>query len=518
QDLSGPVRTQQGLIQGAPGKVAGITVFKGIPFAAPPVGNLRWAQPQAPLAWQGVRDGSKYGHVCVQPPAPNRFPPNSATDIPENFTGMSEDCLNLNIWTPAKKAGEKLPVMVWLYGGAYNEGGGNAPFSEGDNLAAKGVVMVTLNYRVGALGFLSHPELTAEGGGASGNQALGDAIAAFKWLKANVAAFGGDPNNITLFGESAGAAMNGGLAGAAGARGTFERAIAESGAWMGLGIGLMPQRADMEKRTLEAAEKAGLPNLAAMRALPAADVAKAFRGQGMIVDGRIITEDLSITFAQGRQNPVDVLVGTNSNEGSFTSAMGPATTLASWTAGEKMRWGDLTDLGRAAYPASTDAEAAKQAPMPFSDTMAWHMRLFADSQAKIGKQAWHYWFTHEPQYDAGRPNLGAGHTAEIPYVFDNLAAPRTYPAGSSVTLMAGNPREEAFADQVSQYWVNFARTGNPNGQGLPKWPTMGELGATESMLLDADGSGKGPWLTAQQNALYQAIYNARVAKPLGIAK
>ena len=518
QDLSGPVRTQQGLIQGAPGKVAGVKVFKNIPFAAPPVGNLRWAQPQPPLAWQGVRDGSKYGDVCVQPPAPNRFPPNSATDIPENFTGMSEDCLNLNIWTPAKKAGEKLPVMVWLYGGAYNEGGGNAPFSEGDNLAAKGVVMVTLNYRVGALGFLSHPELTAEGGGASGNQALGDAIAAFKWLKANVAAFGGDPNNITLFGESAGAAMNGGLAGAAGARGTFERAIAESGAWMGLGIGLMPQRADMEKRTLEAAEKAGLPNLAAMRALPAADVAKVFRGQGMIVDGRIITEDLSITFAQGRQNPVDVLAGTNSNEGSFTSAMGPPTTLASWTAGEKMRWGDAVELGRAAYPAATDAEAAKQAPMPFSDTMAWHMRLFADSQARIGKQAWHYWFTHEPQYDTGRPNLGAGHTAEIPYVFDNLAAPRTYPAGSSVTLMAGNAREEAFADQVSQYWVNFARTGNPNGPGLPKWPTMAELGATESMLLDADGSGKGPWLTAQQNALYQAIYNARVAKPLGIAK
>src|SRR5690606_9880831 len=138
-------------------------------------------------------------------------------------------CLTLNIWTPAKKAGEKLPVMVWLYGGAYNEGGGNALFSEGDNLAAKGVVMVTLNYRVAGFGFFSHPELTAEGGGAAGNQGLSDAIQAFKWLKANVAAFGGDPNNITLFGESAGAAMNGGLVGAAGARGTFERAIAQSG-------------------------------------------------------------------------------------------------------------------------------------------------------------------------------------------------------------------------------------------------------------------------------------------------
>jgi para-nitrobenzyl esterase len=160
-----PVRTQQGLVQGAPGKQPGVTAFKGIPFAAPPVGDLRWKPPQPAAAWQGVRDATRFGDVCVQNPAPQRFPPNAATDTP-NFTGMSEDCLNLNIWTPARRAGENLPVMVWLYGGAYNEGGGNAPFSEGDNLAAKGVVLVTLNYRVGALGFMSHPELTAENGGA----------------------------------------------------------------------------------------------------------------------------------------------------------------------------------------------------------------------------------------------------------------------------------------------------------------------------------------------------------------
>ncbi|WP_082553670.1 carboxylesterase/lipase family protein [Altererythrobacter sp. Root672] len=517
QSLSGPVQTQQGKVQGAPGKVEGVTVFKGIPFAAPPVGDLRWAQPQQPVKWNGVRDATKFGDVCVQPPAPQRFPPNGATDSP-NFTGMSEDCLTLNIWTPAKKAGEKLPVMVWLYGGAYNEGGGNAPFSEGDNLAAKGVVMVTFNYRVGPFGFFSHPELTAAGGGASGNQALGDSIAVFKWLKENVAQFGGDPNNITLFGESAGAAMNGGLVGAAGAKGTFERAIAQSGAWMGLGIGQMPKREDMEKRTLEAATKINATSLAALRALPAEDIAKNFRGQGMIVDGKIITEDLSITFANGRQNKVDVISGSNANEGSFTSSFGPPTTLATWTQGEGMRWGSHVDLGRAAYPATTDAEAAAQAPMPFSDTLAWHMRLFADSQAKTGNKTWTYWFTHEPPYDEGRPNLGAGHTAEIPYAFDNLAAPRTYPAGSSVTQMAGNAREEAFADQVSQYWVNFARTGNPNGPGLPHWPSMAELGPNETMILDADNkSGKGPWITPAKSDLFQAMYDDRVATPLGIA-
>ncbi|OYX09331.1 MAG: hypothetical protein B7Z08_05665 [Sphingomonadales bacterium 32-68-7] len=235
----------------------------------------------------------------------------------------------------------------------------------------------------------------------------------------------------------------------------------------------------------------------------------------MIIDGKIITEDLSKTFAAGRQNPVDVIAGSNADEGSFTA--GAPATLESWTRGERGRWGDLVELGRAAYPASTDAEAAANAPMPFSDTLAWHMRLFADQQAKIGKNAWHYWFMHAPAYDEGVPNLGAGHTVEIPYAFDNLAAPRTYPAGSSVRQMAGNPREEALADQVSQYWVNFARTGNPNGPGLPKWPSMRELGPTETMRLDADNkSGKGPWLTAPKVALYKALYNERVAKTLSI--
>ncbi len=538
-----PVRTQQGLVRGAPGKVAGVTVFKNIPFAAPPVGDLRWKQPQAPASWQGVRDATQYGDVCVQNPAPQRFPPNAATDT-ENFTGMSEDCLNLNIWTPARRAGEKLPVMVWLYGGAYNEGGGNAPFSEGDNLAAKGVVMVTFNYRVGPFGFFSHPELTAEGNGAAGNQALGDAIAVFQWLKANVAQFGGDPNNITLFGESAGAAMNGGLVGAAGARGTFERAIAQSGGWMGLGIGTMtpnhvpgatlpPPSAtpapapgpggpggfgnmppSAELRGLANARQIGAETLAELRALPAEEVQQKLRGHGMIVDGRIITEDLSITFAEGRQNPVDVLVGSNADEGSF--AAGPPTTAEAWRSGASQRWGANAELGLAAYPAATDAEAQAQAPQPFTDTLSWHMRHFAEEQAKIGQDSWHYFFTHDPLYDPDQRDLGSAHTGEIPYVFDNLCAPRTFPGGSSVKLMCGNEREEAFADQVSQYFVNFARTGNPNGAGLPQWPAMKDLGPNETMILDADGSGKGPWIGEAKDRLYTAIWQERVATPLGI--
>lgn len=538
--VSAPVRIEQGLVQGTAGKVQGVTVFKGIPFAAPPVGDLRWKLPQPAASWEGVRDASRFGDVCMQNPAPQRFPPNGATDS-ENFTGMSEDCLNLNIWTPAKQAGEKLPVMVWLYGGAYNEGGGNAPFSEGDHLAAKGVVMVTFNYRVGPFGFFSHPELTAEGGGAAGNQALGDAIAVFRWLKDNVEQFGGDPNNITLFGESAGAAMNAGLVGAAGARGTFERAIAQSGGWMGLGIatmtpnhvpgatlpdtpppapapggpggfGNMPPSAEL--RGLANARQIGAPTLAELRALPAEEVQQKLRGHGMIIDGKIITEDLSITFENGRQNPVDVLVGSNEDEGSF--AGGPPTTAEAWRNGAAQRWGEFAELGLAAYPAATDEEAQAQAPQPFSDTLAWHMRLFAEQQAKIGKGSWLYFFTHDPLYDEGRPDLGAAHTGEIPYVFNNLCVPRTFPGGSSVEKMCGNPREEAFADQVSQYFVNFARTGNPNGSGLPAWPATRELGPNEVMVLDADGSGKGPWIGEAKDRLYRAMYEARVARPLGI--
>lgn len=499
-----PVKTKGGLIAGTAGKQPGVTAFKGIPFAAPPVGNLRWKAPQPAANWSGVRDGSKYGKVCMQAPGGNRV--NPATDMPDS-PGVSEDCLYLNLWTAAKGAGEKRPVMVWLYGGAYNEGGGSAPFSEGDNLAQKGVILVTLNYRNGAFGFLSHPELTKENGGkGSGNYALMDAIAALRWVKANIAQFGGDPNNVTIFGESAGACMVAGLTGSPEATGLFQRGISESGAWMGLGIAKMMPRQAAEAATLKAAEAAGAPSLAALRAMSAEDVMKKMRGQGMIVDGVVIPEDLSKTFAEGRQNKVDVLVGSNAEEGSFTAAFGPPMTAANWKEGAPKRWGTLAETGLAAYPAATDAEAKAVASVPFSDTLAWHMRLFADRQAKVGKASYLYFFTHQPQYDPGKPNLGAAHTAEIPYVFDNLAAPRTFPGQSSVSLMAGNPREEAFADQVSSYWVNFARTGNPNGAGLPQWPTVDKLGATEAMVLDADASGRGPWLAPAKIDFYAKMY------------
>ncbi len=528
--LPQPVKTTDGLVSGVPGTMKGVTVFKGIPFGAPPVGDLRWKAPQPVTPWSGVRAADKFGNVCMQPPGKGRL--NIAVDLPDS-PKMSEDCLYLNVWTAADggahrsalartlrglevwrkdtAAGEKRPVMVWLYGGAYSEGAGSIPEYDGDALAKKGAVVVTFNYRLGAFGFLSHPELTAESGhDASGNYALMDAITVLKWVKANIAAFGGDPDNVTIFGQSAGAAMDAGLVGSPAAKGLFQRAISESGAWMGLGIAKMRTRQEAEAQTVEAADKLGLKTLADLRAMSAEDVMNKLRGQGMIVDGWIIPEDESITFAEGKQNPVDVLVGTNSNEGGFTSIFGPPMTAEAWREGAAKRWGSLAEDGLAAYPAATDEEAKAVSSAPFTDAMAWHMRLFAADQAKIGRQAWLYYFTQRPPYDPGKPNLGPTHATEIPYVFDNLSAQRLFPDGTSPKLASANPSDRTLADQMSSYWVNFARTGNPNGPGLPQWPSVGDLGPTQAMRLNGDGSGRGPWLTQPKIDLFQKLYDRDV--------
>ena len=493
-----------------PGAVAGVTAFKGIPFAAPPVGDLRWRAPQPAAAWEGVRPADRFGDVCIQPPGQGRV--NVSVDLPDS-PEASEDCLYLNVWTPAGSAGEELPVMVWIYGGAYTEGAGSSPHNHGDQLAAKGVVLVTFNYRLGPYGFLSHPALTAESEhGASGNYALADSIAALEWVQDNIAAFGGDPRNVTIFGESAGAAMAAGLVGSPVAEGLFHRAIAESGGWMGLTMAPMRSLESAEQQTAAAAAELGAETLADLRALSPEEVSRGLRGQGMIIDGWIIPEDLSITFAEGRQNAVDVLLGSNRHEGYFAGGFGPPATAASWREGAADRWGDLAELGLAAYPVASDEEAANASLDLLGDNMAWHMRLFAERQAAIGRNAWLYYFTHEPPYAPDARDMGAVHTAEIPYVFNNLAAPRVYPDASSPELAAADPREIGFADQVSSYWVNFARTGDPNGAGLPAWPAFEELGPTEAMVLDADGSGRGPSISQAKLDLYDALYARQQAE------
>ena len=508
-----PVQTTDGLVSGISGSAPGVTEFRGIPFGAAPVGPLRWKAPQPAAHWSGVRKADHWGDVCMQPTAKTRtLGVNLATDLPDS-PKMSEDCLNLNVTTPATHAGQKLPVMVWVYGGAYAEGGGNMPISDGNHLARKGAIVVTFNYRVGSFGFLSHPELTAESGrNASGNQALADAIAALKWVKANIAQFGGDPDNVTIIGQSAGACIDAGLVGSPEAKGLFRRAISQSGQWMGLGIDKMLTREEAEQRTVQQAEKAGAKSLADMRAMSAEDIMKAFpRGEGMMIDGDIIPEDLSKTFAEGRQNAVDVLTGSNGTEMNLGPPGKP--TAAGFKAGLARSFKGLEPAAEKAYPVATDEEAAKIVPsLPTADMMAWGQHLYARDAAKLGRQAWVYHFTFHPPGPPSHPDPGPTHASEIAYVFDNLALPHEIPDASSPELSAKDPAARKLADQMSSYWVNFARTGDPNGRGLPHWPAVSSLKAGEFMILDKT-PGPGEVLTPAKIALFDAVYEQKVATP-----
>jgi para-nitrobenzyl esterase len=440
--ISDPVKTSDGKVSGVT-LSSGVRAFKGIPFAAPPVGSLRWKEPQPPERWKDVRKADTFGNVCVQPSQPKRVPNNVAVDLPDS-PKMSEDCLYLNVWTSAARADAREPVMFWIYGGAYTEGAGSSPHNDGEALARKGAVLVTFNYRLGPFGFFSHPELTKESGrNASGNQALMDTITALKWVQSNIAAFGGDPNNVTIFGQSAGAAMVGGLVGSPVAKGLFHRAIAESGQWMGLGLAPMVPLARAEHpqrfrggppgaQQAKAEEPpTDFPPLADLRSRSTEEISKTLRGAGMIIDGWIVPEDLSITYAQGKQNPVDVIVGSNKDE-----------------------------------------HLAMGGNVAFRDTLMWSMRLFAERQTAIGKHAYWYLFTHEPPVEPGVRNLKATHAAEIPYVFETLSAPRSIPDTSSPKLAAASETDRAMADMISSYWVNFAKTGDPNGKDLPAWPVF----------------------------------------------
>jgi para-nitrobenzyl esterase len=460
--IADPVSVETGRLAGVTLKSA-VRAFKGVPFAAPPVGELRWKEPQPAAKWEGVRKAEQFGNVCVQPSQPQRVPNNVSVDLPDS-PRTSEDCLYLNVWTTAANANARQPVMVWIFGGAYTEGAGSTPHNDGENLAKKGVVLVTFNYRVGPFGFFSHPELTKESGhNASGNQALADSIAVLRWIQKNITAFGGDPGNVTIFGESAGAAMVGGLVGSPVAKGLFHRAISESGAWMGLGMGAMTPLARAEQSATQPPPGRGgrggggaatpplpMPSLAELRARSTEEVVKTLRGAGMIIDGWVVREDLSLTFANGRQNAVDLIAGTNKDEHSF--------------------------LGGPAGAAGAGTQTA------FRDTMTWAMRLFAEKQVAIGKRAYWYYFTHEPPVEPGLADLKSAHAVEIVYAFNNLAAPRVFPSSVSPKLAVESEKDRAMAEQMSSYWVNFARTGDPNGPRLPRWAPFKDRSAPPHYL------------------------------------
>src|SRR5690242_494532 len=362
--LPDPVRLDSGAVSGISTADSSVRMFKGIPYAAPPIGDLRWRAPQPAPHWDGVRKAEQFGPNCTagggggrggkgkggggKGPAPAKAAP--AGPAP------SEDCLYVNVWSPAKSAGDRLPVMVWTYGGGFTGGSGAEARYDGEALARKGIVVVTYNYRLGMFGFFAHPELTKESGhNASGNYGMMDMAAVLRWVQKNIAAFGGDPRKVTIDGESAGAILVAAMVGSPEGKGLFQRAIAQSGAWMGLNISKMRTLAQAEEGGKRAA---GTHSIAELRAMSTQDLTQAVTGvqAGIIVDGWMIPEDLSSTFAKGKQNDVDILVGSNQDEGTFFAAGNTSAEAAKNRA--RQTYADLADDFLKLYPAGTDAESS----------------------------------------------------------------------------------------------------------------------------------------------------------------
>jgi para-nitrobenzyl esterase len=488
-----PVRLDTGLVSGVAGKDAQVLVFKGVPFAAPPVGNLRWAPPKPAPHWDGVRRADEFGNVCMQGGPGGRGRSGAAP------AKMSEDCLYLNVWTAAKSAGDKRPVIVWFHPGGFNTGSGSQPGFDGEALAKKGVVVVTVNYRLGVFGFFAYPELTQESDHrASGNYGLMDQVAALQWVQRNIAGFGGDPKRVTIDGDSAGAMSVGDLMASPLAKGLFQRAIAESGSYIGLSINPMRKLADAEAAGKKAADAIGATSLAALRALPASEIQSKLRPSGsVIVDGWFLPENPADTFAEGRQNDVPLLVGSNKDEGTFFIRGGTAEQFLEQI---RRRFGDLADTYLKLYPAGSDEEAMASRLAAFRDELGFVMRKWAEMETQTGKsKAFLYYFTHEPPSPPGSPRgafgSGATHGAEAQYVFENLLGNRPW-----------NALDRQLADTISSYWVNFAANGDPNGKGLPHWPAFHTKTSNRPIVLgDAVEVGSEP--NQSQLAFYEAWYD-----------
>ena len=435
----------------------GIFSYKGIPFAAPPVGDLRWKSPQPVVPWEGVRKADKF--------APGPMQDTSFGAMLGGPQEISEDCLYLNVWTGAETTDEKRPVMVWIYGGGFGVGMTSTPTYDGTNLARKGVVLVSVAYRVGPFGFLAHPELSKESGHGSGAYGIQDQIASLKWVKENIAKFGGNPSNVTIFGESAGGISVSMLTASPMARGLFQRAISESGGSIG------PLRSTLEEAEAQGEaylKNLGADNIKAARALSAEEIQKDTKGMGdfwPVADGTTIVANQYELYETGQFNDTPILVGTNSNDGGLFVT--PPMTSEQFEQMMRERFGDGADAFLEVYPHATDDEALQSAKDIFRDsTFAWPTWAWATLQSRNGKnKAFVYYFDHRTP---GSPE-GANHGSEIAYVFGNLGTMGPMGAGSD------SPEDRALSDLIQAYWINFAEKGDPNDEGLPEWPAFDEI-------------------------------------------
>ena len=446
------------------GKTQGeIAAFLGVPFAAPPTGDDRWKAPRPAAKWEGERQADHFAASCQQALTPQGFGPWTPEYVVQG--DVSEDCLYLNIWTPAKSSAERLPVLFWIYGGGFTSGSGSVPIYDGAALAAKGIIVVNVNYRVGVYGFLAHPELSAENPAhASGNYGLLDQVAALRWVRINIAAFGGDPARVTIAGQSAGAAAVHHLIASPLAAGLFARAIAQSGSGMGLRV---PNRAEAESvgQQLSSADGKTL-NLAALRALSTrqldervANLSSAGAGPrfGPIVDGSFVRNAESVGK---NENDTPILTGMTANEMTGLNPAYGKTTVASFTAQVTSTYGALAPEVMSQYPARDDEQAWTSLDALARDRGLASMYFWARERARTSRRPiYAYLWTHpEPGPDAER--YGAFHSSEIPYVFDTL--------GTSTRPF--EKADRALAEELGGYWVNFVKEGDPNGKRLTAWP------------------------------------------------
>ncbi|MEM9254098.1 MAG: carboxylesterase family protein [Pseudomonadota bacterium] len=436
----------------------GVASFRGIPYAQPPLGELRWAPPREAEAWRGTRDALEFSAECVQTPYMEGSP------YHRELGAVSEDCLYLNVWTPHLEAQQPLPVMVWIHGGSFTRGSGSIPTYDGVSLARGGVVLVTINYRLSIFGYLAHPELTTAQGGRSGNYGLLDQIAALKWVQRNIARFGGDPNRVTVFGESAGSSAVNQLLVSPTAAGLFHRVIGQSGGF------LVPQPLleEGESDGLRIQALAGAEDLAALRSLSSGELMALFeRGEqeGLriqpLVDGVLIPDQALALMQNGEYNRVPSLVGYNRDESTAFVQFASVPFLYSNQRAFERGLRDL--MGLAAYPfiwAYPEEEGSQQSYLDFWRDLVfgWNMQTWARLNEEMGQPSWLYFFTHVPGNEAGAA-LGAFHAAEIPYVFGNR--------------VPATPADQRVHQLAQDYWLNFAKTGNPNGDGLPDWPRFG---------------------------------------------
>lgn len=456
-----PVKVQEGLLQGT--VEDGLTIYKGVPFAAPPVGELRWKAPQPAAKWDGIKQANKFAPAPMQ----GGNPP----------SGKSEDCLYLNIWTPAKSATDKIPVMVYIYGGGFSGGNASDPWTSGEKLAKKGVVLVDIAYRVNQFGFLSLPGLSAENPNhVSGNYGLLDQIAALQWVQKNIAAFGGDPNKVTIFGESAGAISVSMLCASPLTKGLFHGAISQSGGSFG------PTRSTTypgeNMKTLKQAEedgvkytqKAGVKSLADLRKIEADKLPSGFGMPGgwPIVDGYVIPDDQYKLYEASKYNDIPVLIGYNSDEGaSFTWVK----STDDFISGVKTRYGKFADALLKAYPLDSNKVGKTARDLSRDAAFGWQTWSWARLQSNTGKsKVYFYHFDQHPDYPKDSPHYGYGspHAQDVSYVFQHLD-----PSNPEITKS-----DFEISEAMATYWTNFAKYGNPNGKSVPEWPAFSDKNPT----------------------------------------